>query len=253
MVIIKTNKEIDKIKKSCQLTAHTLQYITGKIKPGIKTIEIDKMAESFIIKHGGKPSFKGYGTEGSEFPSSVCISINDEIVHGIPGERILQEGDIVSLDVGTYLDGYYGDSAVTVGIGTISQIAKKLIETTKECLTEGIRKAISGNFIGDIGNAIQTVAEKNNFSVVREFVGHGVGLEVHEDPQIPNYGRPKTGLRLEKGMVIAIEPMVNQGDYQTISDNDGWTVKTADGSLSAHFEHTIAIHEKGNEILTLFN
>jgi len=253
MVIIKTDKEIKQIKKSCQLTANTLQYITEKIKPGLKTIEIDKIAESFILKHGGKPSFKGYGDEGNEFPSSVCISINDEIVHGIPGERVLQEGDIVSIDIGTYLNGYYGDSAVTVGVGKISKVAEKLIMTTKKCLLEGIKKAISGNSIGDIGNTVQTVAEENNFSVVREFVGHGVGLKVHEDPQIPNYGKPKTGLKLEKGMVIAIEPMVNQGDYRTISSDDGWTVKTADGSLSAHFEHTIAIYEKGNEILTLCN
>src|SRR6056297_867919 len=253
MVIIKTDKEIKQIKKSCQLTANTLQYITEKIKPGLKTIEIDKIAESFILKHGGKPSFKGYGDEGNEFPSSVCISINDEIVHGIPGKRVLQEGDIVSIDIGTYLNGYYGDSAVTVGVGKISKVAEKLIMTTKKCLLEGIKKAISGNSIGDIGNTIQTVAEENNFSVVREFVGHGVGLKVHEDPQIPNYGKPKTGLKLEKGMVVAIEPMVNQGDYRTISSDDGWTVKTADGSFSAHFEHTIAIYEKGNEILTLCN
>ncbi|MFW6148549.1 MAG: type I methionyl aminopeptidase [Atribacterota bacterium] len=253
MVIIKTDKEIKQIKKSCQLTANTLQYITEKIKAGLKTIEIDKIAESFILKHGGKPSFKGYGDEGNEFPSSVCISVNDEIVHGIPGERVLQEGDIVSIDIGTYLNGYYGDSAVTVGVGEISKVAEKLIKTTKKCLLEGIKKAISGNSIGDIGNAVQTVAEENNFSVVREFVGHGVGLKVHEDPQIPNYGKPKTGLKLEKGMVIAIEPMVNQGNYRTIIGDDGWTVKTADGSLSAHFEHTIAIYEKGNEILTLCN
>lgn len=253
MVIIKTDTEIKQIKKSCQLTANTLQYITEKIKPGLKTIEIDKIAESFILKHGGKPSFKGYGDEGNEFPSSLCISINDEIVHGIPGERVLQEGDIVSIDIGTYLNGYYGDSAVTIGVGKISKIAEKLIKTTKKCLLEGIKKAISGNSIGDIGNAVQTVAEENNFSVVREFVGHGVGLKVHEAPQIPNYGKPKIGLKLEKGMVIAIEPMVNQGDYRTISSDDGWTVKTADGSLSAHFEHTIAIYEKGNEILTICN
>ncbi len=253
MVIIKTDKEIRQIKKSCQLTANTLQYITEKIKPGLKTIEIDKIAESFILKNGGKPSFKGYGDEGNEFPSSVCISINDEIVHGIPGKRVLQEGDIVSIDIGTYLNGYYGDSAVTVGVGKISKVAEKLIKITKKCLFEGIKKAISGNSIGDIGNAVQTVAEENNFSVVREFVGHGVGLKVHEDPQIPNYGKPKTGLKLEQGMVIAIEPMVNQGDYRTTSSDDGWTVKTADGSLSAHFEHTIAIYEKGNEILTLCN
>ncbi|MDD2352158.1 MAG: type I methionyl aminopeptidase [Candidatus Caldatribacteriota bacterium] len=251
MVIIKTDKEIQQIKKSCQLTANTLKYISDKVKPGIKTIDIDKMAEDYIIKHGGKPSFKGYGPEGNEFPSSACISINDEIVHGIPGERILREGDIVSIDIGTYLNGYYGDSAVTVAVGKISKVAEELIKTTKECLYEGIKKAQNGNYLGDIGYAIQTLAEKRNFSVVREFVGHGVGLKVHEDPQIPNYGRPKTGMKLEKGMVIAIEPMINEGKYQTISGSDGWTVKTADGSLSAHFEHTIAIYEKNNEILTV--
>lgn len=209
------------------------------------------MAESFIIKNGGKPSFKDYGSPGNGFPASICVSINDEIVHGIPGDRVLHEGDIVGIDIGTNLDGYFGDSAVTIGVGKISAVAKKLIQTTKECLLAGIKEAIRGNFIGDISYAVQSVAENNNFSVVREFVGHGVGLKVHEDPQIPNYGRPKTGLRLEKGMVIAIEPMVNQGDYQTISSNDGWTVKTADGSLSAHFEHSIVIYEEGNEILTL--
>lgn len=253
MVIIKTNKEIEKIKKSCQLTANTLQYVSEKIKPGMKTIEIDKLAESFILKHGGKPSFKGYGPEGYEFPASACVSVNEEIVHGIPGNKVLQEGDIVSIDIGTNLNGYYGDSAVTVGVGKISKIAEKLIETTKKCLFEGIKKAINGNHIGDIGFAIQAEAEKNNFSIVREYVGHGVGLEVHEDPQIPNYGKRGTGLKLESGMVIAIEPMVNQGTYQTVSDDDGWTVKTADGSLSAHFEHTIAIYKNCNEILTVSN
>jgi methionyl aminopeptidase len=251
MVIIKTDQEIKKIKKSCILTANTIQFVTEKIKPGIKTKILDQMAESFIMKNGGKPSFKDYGSPENGFPASICVSINDEIVHGIPGDRVLHEGDIVGIDIGTNLEGYFGDSAVTIGVGKISSVAKKLIKTTKECLLAGIKEAIRGNFIGDISYAVQSVAENNNFSVVREFVGHGVGLKVHEDPQIPNYGRPKTGLRLEKGMVIAIEPMVNQGDYQTISSNDGWTVKTADGSLSAHFEHSIVIYEEGNEILTL--
>ncbi len=253
MVILKTNKEIKQIKKSCLLTANTLQFITEKIKPGVKTKQIDQMAEYFIIKHGGKPSFKGYGSAGNEFPASACTSINEEIVHGIPGERVLQEGDIVSIDIGTNLNGYYGDSAVTVGVGRISAIAEKLIKTTKECLFAGIKEAINSHFIGDISYAIQSVAENNHFSVVREFVGHGVGLKVHEEPQIPNYGKPKTGLKLESGMVLAIEPMVNQGDYRTICSNDGWTVKTADSTLSAHFEHTIVIYEEGNEILTLWN
>ncbi len=251
MVIIKTDKEIEKIKKSCQLTANTLKYIAEKIKPGIKTIQLDQAAEKFIRKHGGIPSFKGYGPKGDEFPASICVSINDEIVHGIPGDRVLKEGDIISIDIGTNLNGYFGDMAATFGVGKIDSEAKKLIQTTKECLLAGIKKAIGGNYIGDISYAIQSVAEINNFSVVKEYVGHGVGLMVHEDPQIPNYGKPRTGLKLEKGMVIAIEPMLNQGDYRTVSGSDRWTVKTFDGSLSAHFEHTIAIYEGGNEILTV--
>jgi methionyl aminopeptidase len=251
MVIIKTDKEIQKIKKSCQLTANTLKYIADKIKPGLKTIQLDLAAEAFIRKYGGIPSFKGYGPKGDEFPASACISINDEIVHGIPGNRVLKEGDIVSIDIGTNLDGYFGDMAATFGVGRIDDKAKKLIHTTRECLLAGIKKAIAGNYIGDISYAIQSLAEKNNFSVVREYVGHGVGLMVHEDPQIPNYGKPGTGLKLEKGMVIAIEPMLNQGDCRTVSSSDRWTVKTFDGSLSAHFEHTIAIYEEGNEILTI--
>ena len=251
MVIIKTNKEIQKIKKSCQLTASTLKYIGERIKPGVKTLQLDQMAESFIIKQGGKPSFKHYGPKGYEFPSSICVSIDDQIVHGIPGDRVLKEGEIVSIDIGTNLNGYFGDAAATFGVGEISNLAKKLIETTREALLAGIKQAVQGNFIGDISFAIQSIAENNNFSVVREYVGHGVGFKVHEDPQIPNYGKPKTGLRLEKGMVIAIEPMLNQGDYRTISSDDGWTVRTVDGGLSAHFEHTIAIYEEGNEVLTI--
>jgi len=253
MVIIKTNKEIKNIKKSCQLAANTLKYLAERIKPGLKTIQLDQAAELFIKKHSGVPSFKGYGPKGYEFPASICVSINDEIVHGIPGERVLKEGDIISLDIGTNLNGYFGDMAETFGVGEIDCKAKKLINTTKECLFAGIKQAVKGNYIGDISFAIQSIAEKNGFSVVREYVGHGVGLMVHEDPQIPNYGRRRTGLKLEEGMVIAIEPMLNQGDYRTVCDNDNWTVKTFDGSLSAHFEHTIAIYDEGNEILTISN
>ena len=251
MVIIKTEKEIQKIRKSCQLTANTLRHVAESIQPGIKTIQLDQAAEIFIRKHGGIPSFKGYGPKGYGFPASICASINDEIVHGIPGNRVLKEGDIISIDIGTNLDGYFGDMAATFGVGKIDKEAEKLIRTTRECLLAGIEKASGGNYIGDISYAIQSIAEKNNFSVVREYVGHGVGLMVHEDPQIPNYGKPGTGLKLERGMVIAIEPMLNQGDYRTVSGSDRWTVRTFDGSLSAHFEHTIAIYEKGNEILTI--
>lgn len=251
MVIIKTEQEIKGIKKSCQLTSEALKYMIEKVKPGIKTKDLDWIAESYITKRGGKPSFKGYGPPGNHFPASICASVNDEIVHGIPGERILKEGDIISIDFGINLEGYFSDVAVTVGVGQISKVAADLIRVTRECLHAGIKQALEGHYIGDISSSIQKIAEKNHFNVVREYVGHGVGLQVHEEPQIPNYGKPKTGLKLEKGMVIAIEPMVNQGDYRTISGEDGWTVKTADGSLSAHFEHTIAIMDHGNEILTI--
>ena len=253
MVILKTDKEIKGIKQSCLLTAKTLQYISEKVKPGIKTKDLDQLAEAFIENHGGKPSFKGYGSTGNEFPASICTSINDEIVHGIPGERVLKEGDIISIDIGTNLNGYFGDCAVTVGVGEISVLAEKLIKTTKACLYAGIKEAISGHYIGDISFAIQAMAEKNHFSVVREFVGHGVGLKVHEEPQIPNYGKPATGLKLERGLVLAIEPMINQGDFRTACCEDGWTVKTLDGGLSAHIEHTIVVNEEDNEILTNWN
>ena len=251
MVIIKTDDEIKKIKKSCQLTADTLRYVSEKVKPGVTTKTLDIAAENYICQHNAKPSFKGYGPPGNGFPASICTSINDEIVHGIPSDRKLEEGEIISLDVGTNLNGYFGDSAITVPVGKISNIAEALINTTKACLFAGIKKAINGNYIGDISNAIQVMAENNHFSVVREFVGHGVGLKVHEEPQIPNYGEPGKGVKLEKGMVIAIEPMINIGDFRTIYGEDGWTVKTVDGHLSAHFEHSIAIYDDGNEILTI--
>lgn len=250
MVILKSSEEIKYIRKSCRLAADTLNKILENIKEGITTLELDKLAEEYIIKHGAIPAFKGYGMKGNEFQHSICISINEEVVHGIPGKRRLREGDIVSIDIGTNLEGYYGDTAITVPIGRIGLKEQKLLEVTKKSLFKGIEKAIIGNRLGDISFAIQETVEKSNFSVVREYVGHGVGCYLHEEPQIPNYGIAHTGLKLEEGMVLALEPMVNIGGYETKLSNNGWTVVTEDGSRSAHFEHSIAITKNGSEVLT---
>lgn len=251
MVILKSPEEINYIRKSCRLAASTLNKLLENIKEGITTLELDRIAEDYMVTHGAKPAFKGYGTEKNKFQHSICVSINEEVVHGIPGKRRLREGDIVSIDIGTNLKGYYGDTAATVPVGKIDSKEKKLLEVTKKSLFAGIEKAIIGNRLGDISFAIQKTVENFNFSVVREYVGHGVGCYLHEEPQIPNYGVPHTGLMLEEGMVLALEPMVNMGDYKTRLCNNGWTVVTEDGRRSAHFEHTIAITADGNEILTI--
>lgn len=251
MVILKSPEEIKYIRKSCKLAASTLNKLLENIKEGITTLELDRIAEDYMVTHGAKPAFKGYGTEKNKFQHSICVSINEEVVHGIPGKRRLREGDIVSIDIGTNLKGYYGDTAATVPVGKIDSKEKKLLEVTKKSLFAGIEKAIIGNRLGDISFAIQKTVENFNFSVVREYVGHGVGCYLHEEPQIPNYGVPHTGLMLEEGMVLALEPMVNMGDYKTRLCNNGWTVVTEDGRRSAHFEHTIAITADGNEILTI--
>jgi len=250
MVVIKSPEEIRCVRKSCKLAASALNKILENIKEGITTLELDRIAEDYIIKHGAKPAFKGYGIKKNKFQYSICVSINEEVVHGIPGKRRLREGDIVSIDIGTNLEGYYGDTATTVPVGRIDPKIQKLLEVTKKSLFKGIEKAIVGNRLGDISFAIQQTVEKSHFSVVREYVGHGVGCYLHEEPQIPNYGVPHTGLKLEEGMVLALEPMVNMGGYKTRLCNNGWTVVTEDGSWSAHFEHSIAITEDGNEILT---
>ncbi len=250
MVILKSSEEIKCIRKSCKLAASALNKILENIKEGITTLELDRIAEDYIIRHGAKPAFKGYGIEKNKFQHSICVSINEEVVHGIPGKRRLREGDIVSIDIGTNLEGYYGDTAITVPVGRIKPKEQKLLEVTKKSLFKGIEKAIIGNRLGDISFAIQGTVEKSHFSVVREYVGHGVGCYLHEEPQIPNYGVSHTGLKLEEGMVLALEPMVNMGAYKTRLCNNGWTVVTEDGSRSAHFEHSIAITADGNEILT---
>ena len=247
MIIIKNNQEIDLMREAGQIVAETLLLVEGKVKPGITTAELDRIAEEFITKHGAKPSFKGlYG-----FPSSLCISVNEQVVHGIPGAYILKEGDIISVDCGALLNGFHGDAARTFPVGKVSQEAQRLIDVTRDCFFEGIKFAQVGNRLTDISHEIQSYVEDSGFSVVRDFVGHGIGKNVHEDPEVPNFGRPGRGPKLSAGMVLAIEPMINIGSYRVRTLEDDWTVVTSDGSLSAHYENTVAILPDGPEILTL--
>ncbi|MBI3583387.1 MAG: type I methionyl aminopeptidase [Nitrospinae bacterium] len=246
MIILKSRHEIEKMKISNGIVAGVLEEITKKIRVGVTTIELDRLAESVILKKGGTPAFKGY----RGYPNSLCISINEQVVHGIPSNRRLKEGDLVSIDLGVYHDGYYGDAAVTVGVGEITDEAKRLLDATQKALYIGIEKATAGNHLSDISNAVQMYVEGEGFSVVRAFVGHGIGTSLHEEPQVPNFGEAGKGPLLKSGMVLAIEPMVNAGVNDVEVLEDDWTVVTADGSLSAHFEHTVAITDNGVEILT---
>ena len=246
MVIIRSQREIEQLKKSNVIVAEVFEKLTGLIKPGITTKELDQVAEDYILLKGARPAFKGY----RGYPATLCISINDEVVHGIPSQRRLKEGDIVSLDAGVNYLGYFGDAAITFPVGEVDLEAKRLLEVTEKALYIGIEKAIVGNRLFDISYAIQSWVESHGFSVVRDFVGHGIGRELHEEPQIPNFGMPHQGPRLGKGMVFALEPMVNEGTYEVRVLSDGWTVVTADGKRSAHFEHTIAITDDGAEILS---
>jgi len=245
-IIIKSEREIAVMRQAGRVVAKILEMLKSRVRPGMKTSELDAIAASEIEKLGAKPSFKGY----HGYPANLCVSVNDEIVHGIPGERVLTEGDIVSLDFGAIFKGFQGDGALTVGVGEISQEAKDLIETTEGALVAGIRAATAEARLGDISAAIQQYAESRGFSVVREYTGHGIGREMHEEPQILNFGSPGTGPVLKKGMTLALEPMLNIGGWQTRVADDQWTVLTADGSLSAHFEHTIAIRDGDAEVLT---
>ncbi len=252
MILIKTKKEIDYIRESCKIVAETLQLIKSKIKIGVTTKELDQIAEDYIRSNNAFPAFKGYSQgNGVKFPASLCTSVNNEVVHGIPGNYELKDGDLISIDVGVLKNNYYGDAAITVGVGNISELKQKLIEVTERSLYIGIEKAIGSNRLHDISSAIQKYVESNGFSVVRDLCGHGVGKYLHEDPSIPNYGRKGTGPTLKRGMTLAIEPMVNAGDWKVTVASDGWTVRTADGSDSAHFEHTILITDKEPEILTI--
>lgn len=247
MIYIKSKDEIELMRVAGRITAETLKILEEAIKPGITTIELDRIAEEYILNNNCKPAFKGlYG-----FPATICASVNDEVVHGIPGLRRLNEGDIISIDTGVIYRGYNADAARTFAVGKIDSDAKRLIETTRASFYAGIKNALEGKRLSDISNAIQTYVEKDGFSVVREYVGHGIGLKMHEEPQIPNYGPPGRGPRLKRGMCLAIEPMVNAGRYEVKILNNKWTVVTADGSLSAHYENTIVITEGEPEILTL--
>ncbi|WP_226671060.1 type I methionyl aminopeptidase [Metabacillus litoralis] len=246
MIICKTQRELDIMREAGRIVALTHQELKKHIKPGITTKELDAIAEKFIRSHDAIPSFKGY----NGFRGSICASVNEELVHGIPGDRVLSEGDIISIDIGAKYNGYHGDSAWTYAVGEISDGAKRLLEVTEESLYKGLNEAKPGDRLSNISHAIQTYVEEHNFSVVREYVGHGVGQELHEDPQIPHYGPPNKGPRLKPGMVLAIEPMVNAGTRYVKTLADDWTVVTVDGKMCAHFEHTIAITETGYEILT---
>lgn len=252
MILIKTKKEIEYIKESCRIVAEVLQLIKRYAKPGITTLELDRIAEDYILSNNARAAFKGYSQAGSfDYPGSICSSIDDEVVHGIPSNRILKEGELLSIDVGVEKNNYYGDAAITIAIGNVSEEKKKLMDVTEKSLYLGIEQAVAGNRIGDIGNAIQSYVESFGFSVVRDLCGHGVGKHLHEDPQIPNYGKKGTGALIKNGMTFAIEPMINMGSYKVFVDKDGWTIKTMDGMPSAHFEHTIAVIDGKPEILTI--
>ena len=247
MINIRSKKEIGKIAKAAEVVRNLLNDIENIIKPGISTIDLDRFAEEYILDNGAIPGFKGlYG-----FPATLCVSINDEVVHGVPGNRVLKGGDIIGIDVGSIFDGFYGDHAKTFPVGSISSDNEKLINVTKECLIKGINEAKPGNRIGDISSAIQVHAESFGFGVVKELVGHGIGEKLHEEPQIPNHGFKNTGPIIEEGMCFAIEPMINFGSEQIYTKSDNWTVCTKDGSSSAHFEHTITINADGAQILTI--
>ena len=247
MIQIKDDLALNLMRKAGKIVGETLLLLEKNIKPGISTKELDTIAEKFIIEQGAIPSFKGlYG-----FPATLCISVNEQVVHGIPGGYILKDGDIVSIDCGALIDGYHGDAARTFPVGNVSESAKKLIQVTRDCFFEGIKFAQIGNRLSDISSGIQNYVESNGFSVVKSFVGHGIGRDLHEYPEVPNFGRPGRGPILTKGMVLAIEPMVNEGSFRVRTLKDNWTVVTSDGKLSAHYENTVAILPDGPEILTL--
>jgi methionyl aminopeptidase len=248
MLYLKTDEEIGLLKESNMLVSRTLAEIAALIKPGITTLYLDKFAETYIRDKGGKPAFKGYGG----FPATLCTSVNDEVVHGIPSNYVLKEGDIISIDCGVIINGWYGDSAYTFAVGEIDEELRRLLDFTKESLEEGVKEAVAGNRIGDISFAVQNKAESGGYSVVRELVGHGIGKKLHESPEVPNYGKRGTGPKMEKGLVICIEPMINLGRKETIQMRDGWTIKTADGKPSAHFEYAVAVDKGRADVLTTF-
>ena len=241
MIVLKTPEEVEMMAQASKIVAEAHQVLKKEVKPGITTLALDRIAEDFIRDHGGVPAFKGY----RDYPKTLCVAVNDEVVHGIPSSRVLEEGDIIGLDLGAIVRGFYGDGAVTVPVGPVSHQVVTLMRVTEEAMLKGIEKGLIGNRLSDISHAIQQHVESHGFSVVRDFVGHGIGRQLHEEPQVPNYGRPGQGPRLQVGMVLAIEPMVNVGGHHVRVLDDQWTAVTQDGSLSGHFEHTIAIQASG--------
>lgn len=253
MIHIRSNEEIEIIRKSALMVTATLTEVAAFLRPGITTLSIDTMAEQFIRDNGGVPSFKGYGPRNNAFPFSLCISVNDVVVHGFPGKYELRDGDIVSVDCGVYMNGYHGDHAYTFAIGNVKPEYLKLMCVTKESLANAVAEAHEGNRVGDISYAVENYCNKiHGYGVVRDLVGHGVGKQLHEDPQVPNYGRRGDGKRLKEGMVLAIEPMINLGTREVYTDSDGWTIKTADGKPSVHYEHTTAVRKDRGEALSNF-
>ncbi len=248
MLYLKNDEEIGLLRESNLLVSKTLAEVASFIKPGVTTLYLDKIAEDFIRGNGGIPGFKGYGG----FPATLCTSVNEEVVHGIPSSYVLREGDIVSVDCGVILNGWYGDSAYTFAVGEIDESVRRLMEFTRESLEEGVKEAVAGNRIGDVSWAVQNKAENGGYSVVRELVGHGIGKRLHEPPEVPNYGRKGSGPKMEKGLVICIEPMINLGRKETIQMRDGWTIKTIDGKPSAHYEYAVAVDKGRADVLTTF-
>ena len=252
MIVLKSREEIDRMRAASAVVAEVLATLREHVKAGVSTAELDSISEELIAKRRAKSAFKGYVVQGRTFPATVCISINDEVVHGVPSKRrVLKDGDIVGLDFGVSIDGYFGDAAITVAVGAVTPEAKRLMDTTKAALEAGIEAVRPGNYIGDVSGAIQDVAEGAGYSLVREFVGHGIGRKLHEDPQVPNYRTGTRGVRMQEGLVLAIEPMVNAGRPEVYVRDDGWTAATRDGRLSAHFEHSVAVTADGPYILTL--
>lgn len=250
MIALKSAREIEVLRRANVIVAEILQELQSRVAPGVTTLELDQLAEELTYRKKARPAFKGYTMAGRVYPRTLCVSINDEIVHGIPSGRPLQEGDIVGLDFGVIYEEYYGDSAITVGVGEVSGEAARLMRITEEALNQGIEQLHEGKRLGDLAWVIQSAVESAGFSVVRAFVGHGIGRKLHEEPPVPNYGEPDRGLRVREGMVLAIEPMVNAGGYEVEIRDDGWTAVTKDGSLSAHFEHSVAITKNGPYILS---
>ncbi|OGQ79774.1 MAG: type I methionyl aminopeptidase [Deltaproteobacteria bacterium RIFCSPLOWO2_12_FULL_60_19] len=250
MITLKSAREIEVLRRANVIVAEILEELKKKVAPGVTTLELDSLAEELTYKKKALPAFKGYQMAGRVYPGSLCVSVNDEIVHGIPGERALKDGDVVGLDFGVIYEGFYGDSAFTVGVGQVSEEAARLMRVTEQSLYRGIEQLVEGKRLGDLSSVVQKTVEEAGFSVVRAFVGHGIGKRLHEDPPVPNYGEPDRGLRIREGMVLAIEPMVNAGGWDVKMKEDGWTAVTADGSLSAHFEHSVAITKNGPYVLS---